>query len=185
MSFLRHRRSIVRWVLGREQIILLLRPRPSHRLDESQPDFPRRVALLHCPPPLQRVSSSRQPVGTVKLLRRRVGEFSNGIMRNFQPVLTLKQSKFLESHSALVHSSPPRRVRTLGSREVGSGGLPLVGTGDVGFDNPFLRGGGPKESSSAQIHVGAHRIPQDSWRLKDFGELIRLGSIVGPAMRRQ
>ena len=32
-------------------------PPAPHRLDESQPVIPQRVALLHCPPPLHRLSS--------------------------------------------------------------------------------------------------------------------------------
>jgi hypothetical protein len=68
MSFLRHERSIVRWGFeagpGANQAAVPLPP--SHRLDESQPVIPWRVALQQSPPPLhQPVSSSPPAAGTV------------------------------------------------------------------------------------------------------------------------
>jgi len=89
MSFLRHRRSIVRWefTAGAEQLSAPLPP--SHRLDESQPVIPRQVALQQSPPPLhQPVSSSLRPDATVNRDHNTVAGFSTGTMWNFQPVLT-------------------------------------------------------------------------------------------------
>ena len=68
MSFPRHGRSIVRWGIkagpGADQTEVPLPP--SHRLDESQPVIPWRVALQQSPPPLhQPVSSSPPPAGNV------------------------------------------------------------------------------------------------------------------------
>jgi transposase InsO family protein len=68
MSFPRHRRSIVRWAFeagpGADQAAVQLPP--SHRLDESQPAIPQRVALQQSPPPLHRpVSSSPRSDETV------------------------------------------------------------------------------------------------------------------------
>lgn len=57
-----------------------------------QPAIPWRVALLHCPPPLHRlVSVYHSPAETVNHHLARAGEFSTGIMRNFQPVLTYRR----------------------------------------------------------------------------------------------
>src|SRR6476660_1185472 len=54
-----------------------------------QPAIPWRVALLHCPPPLHRLDSIyHPPAETVNHHLTRAGEFSTGIMGNFQPVLT-------------------------------------------------------------------------------------------------
>jgi hypothetical protein len=92
MSFLRHGRSLVRWDLGPGAKQTDASLPPSHRLDESQLDIPRRVALLQSPPPLhQPISSSRPSAANVNLTRRKVGEFSTGIMRSFQPELTCRQ----------------------------------------------------------------------------------------------
>jgi transposase InsO family protein len=68
MSFPRHERSIVRWGYqarrGANQTADPLPP--SHRLDESQPAIPQRVALQQSPPPLhQPVPSSPLPAETV------------------------------------------------------------------------------------------------------------------------
>ena len=68
LSFLRHERSIVRSEfeagLGANQAAVPL-PTP-HRLDESQPVIPQRVALPQSPPPLhQPVSCSTLPTGNV------------------------------------------------------------------------------------------------------------------------
>jgi hypothetical protein len=68
MSFPRHERSIVRWGYqarrGANQTADPLPP--SHRLDESQPAIPQRVALQQSPPPLhQPGSSSPLPAETV------------------------------------------------------------------------------------------------------------------------
>ena len=68
MSFPRHERSIVRWGYqarrGANQTPDPLPP--SHRLDESQPAIPQRVALQQSPPPLhQPVPSSPLPAETV------------------------------------------------------------------------------------------------------------------------
>jgi transposase InsO family protein len=68
LSFLRHERSIVRWEdeagPGANQAAVPLPP--SHRLDESQPAIPQRVALQQSPPPLhQPVSSSSPSAGNV------------------------------------------------------------------------------------------------------------------------
>lgn len=90
-EFLRHQRSIVRWVDGRGQGAkqAAASSPPSHRLDESQLVIPRRVALTQSPPPLhQPVLSSRQPTGTVNLIPKRVGEFSTGETGKFQTALT-------------------------------------------------------------------------------------------------
>lgn len=58
MSFFRHGRSIVRWDdLGQKAKQSIAPPPPSHRLDESQPVIPRRVALLQSPPPLHQPTS--------------------------------------------------------------------------------------------------------------------------------
>src|SRR4051812_42803684 len=89
MSFLRNRRSFVRWDLGPGAKQHNAPPRPYHRLDESQLAIPWRVALQQSLPPLhQLVLSSRQPAGTANLIVRKVEEFSTGEMRNFQPALT-------------------------------------------------------------------------------------------------
>src|SRR6478736_1716655 len=54
-----------------------------------QPVIPWRVALLHCPPPLHRLDSIyHPPAETVNHHLTRAGEFSTGILGNFQPVLT-------------------------------------------------------------------------------------------------
>jgi transposase InsO family protein len=68
MSFPRHERSIVRWGYqarrGANQTADPLPP--PHRLDESQPAIPQRVALQQSPPPLhQPVPSSPLPAETV------------------------------------------------------------------------------------------------------------------------
>ena len=68
VSFPRHERSIVRWWLeagpGADQAATPLPP--PHRLDESQPVIPQRVALQQSPPPLhQPVSSSTPSAGNV------------------------------------------------------------------------------------------------------------------------
>ena len=89
MSFLRHGRSIVWWefTAGAEQLSAPLPP--SHRLDESQPVIPWQVALQQRLPLLhQPVSSSPQPAATVNFTLTKVGEFSTGEMRKFQPALT-------------------------------------------------------------------------------------------------
>lgn len=89
MSFPRHERSIVRW----DHQPKAEQPAPlpiSHRLDESQLDIPWQVALQQSLPPLhQPVSSSCRPAETVNLTLSKVGEFSTGEMRKFQPALTL------------------------------------------------------------------------------------------------
>jgi transposase InsO family protein len=63
LSFLRHERSIVRWGFeagpGAKQAAGPLPP--SHRLDESQPVIPQRVALQQCPPPLHQPDSFSTP----------------------------------------------------------------------------------------------------------------------------
>jgi transposase InsO family protein len=63
LSFLRHERSIVRWGLeagwGANQAAGPLPP--SHRLDESQPVIPWRVALQQSPPPLHQPDSFSTP----------------------------------------------------------------------------------------------------------------------------
>ena len=105
MSFLRHQRSIVRWEFeagpGANQAAAPLPP--SHRLDESRPLIPWRVALQQTPPPLhQPVSSSPRSAGNVNCDRTQVAEFSTGIMRNFQPVLTLA-TKIGQYPSPLAH----------------------------------------------------------------------------------
>jgi hypothetical protein len=38
-----------------------------------------------------------------------------------------------------------------GNREVGTGGYPIVATGDVGIGNPFLGGGGPRGIQLAAV----------------------------------
>src|SRR6185437_6805412 len=54
-----------------------------------QSAIPWRGALLQCPPPLHRlVSIYHSPAKTVNHHLTRAGEFSTGIMGNFQPVLT-------------------------------------------------------------------------------------------------
>jgi hypothetical protein len=54
-----------------------------------QPVIPRRVALLHCPLPLHRlVFIFYRPAETVNHHLLRAGEFSTGIVGNFQPELT-------------------------------------------------------------------------------------------------
>ena len=56
MSFPRHKRSIVRW----DHVCAELVPfrTDSHRLDESQPAIPWRVALQQSSPPLHRLTTS-------------------------------------------------------------------------------------------------------------------------------
>jgi hypothetical protein len=75
MSFPWHKRSIVRWEDGLRQGAKHVAPSPpSHRLDESQPVIPWRVALQQSPPPLHRpVTSPRQPAATVNLHPQRGG----------------------------------------------------------------------------------------------------------------
>lgn len=71
-----------------EQLSALLPP--SHRLDELRPVIPWQVALLLSPPPLhQPVPSSPLPAATVNRDPTKVVGFSTGIMRKFQPVLTV------------------------------------------------------------------------------------------------
>src|SRR6185369_4834969 len=54
-----------------------------------QSAIPWRVALQQSPPPLHRLDSRyHSPAETVNHHLTRAGEFSTGIMRNFQPVLT-------------------------------------------------------------------------------------------------
>jgi hypothetical protein len=54
-----------------------------------QPAIPRRVALLHCPPPLHRlVFIFYRPAETVNHHLPGAEEFSTGIVGNFQPELT-------------------------------------------------------------------------------------------------
>ena len=90
MSFLRHRRSIVRWEFevgpGANQAAAPLPP--SHRLNESRPVIPWQVALQQSLPPLhQPVSSSPQSAGNCKppshrgggIFNRHYAEFSAGI----------------------------------------------------------------------------------------------------------
>src|SRR6476646_1253438 len=60
-----------------------------------QPAIPWRVALLHCPPPLHRLDSVyHSPAATVNHHLARAGEFSTGIMRSFQPVLTRRTATY-------------------------------------------------------------------------------------------
>ena len=90
MSFLRHKRSIVRWEMApdRERSRLMLCPRPPHRLDESQPVIPRQVALQQSLPPLHQPGFMFAPTGwNCKpspprgggIFDRRNAEFSTGV----------------------------------------------------------------------------------------------------------
>jgi hypothetical protein len=67
LSFPRHERSIVRWEGEAGPGMKQAAPLPaSHRLDESQPVIPQRVALQQNPPPLhQPVLSSTPSAGNV------------------------------------------------------------------------------------------------------------------------
>ena len=56
MSFLRHQRSIVRW--GHVCAERMMFRTDSHRLDESQPAIPWRVALQQSSPPLHQLTPS-------------------------------------------------------------------------------------------------------------------------------
>jgi hypothetical protein len=63
-------------------------PRPIV-LMSLQPAIPWRVALLHCPPPLHRLDTIlHRPADSVNHHLPGAGEFSTGIMGNFQPELT-------------------------------------------------------------------------------------------------
>ena len=63
-----------------------------------RPAIPRRVALLHCSPPLhQPLVMVNRVAKTVNHHFSRAGEFSTGILRNFQPELT-EETAYREAH---------------------------------------------------------------------------------------
>ncbi len=64
-----------------------------------QPAIPWRVALQQSPPPLHRLDFIyHSPAETVNHHLTRAGEFSTGIMRNFQPVLTPHTRRPQQNH---------------------------------------------------------------------------------------
>jgi hypothetical protein len=86
-----------------------------------QPAIPWRVALLHCPPPLHRLDHIyHSPAETVNHHLMGAGEFSTGIMGNFQPVLTRGRSWIARSQLAWPSGGDGRvELAMLGGRPVG------------------------------------------------------------------
>ena len=114
-----------------------------------QPAIPWRVALLHCPPPLHRLDTIlHRPADFVNHHLAGAGEFSTGIMGNFQPDLTITVKppltfKQIAHPSVRIHTrysgllSGPRRgrdrflrtgVRRFGGSPRGNGTLRRNGT---------------------------------------------------------
>jgi len=104
-----------------------------------QSAIPWRVALLHCPPPLHRLNSIyHSPAEIVNHHLARAGEFSTGIMRNFQLVLTHRPAEFSSRSRSGQRSPFPRKWRrwcqsleaapvpALNPQRGGNRGLPLM-----------------------------------------------------------
>jgi nucleoside phosphorylase len=127
MSFLRHRQiyqSDVFLVSGWRRSCFRLRPR-SHRLDE----FAASYSLAGCTPAepasaLPAGSIFNQPAETVNHLLRKVGDFSIGRMRNFQPVLTIRDEGTSYHYLGPAHevSCPPLLTEPI-ARELSCIGL--------------------------------------------------------------
>jgi hypothetical protein len=73
------------------QLLVLSRP---HRSMSLRPAIPRRVALLHCSPPLhQPFVIVNRVAGTLNRHLTGTGEFSTGTLGDFQPELTKNRSE--------------------------------------------------------------------------------------------
>jgi hypothetical protein len=104
MSFFRHEQiyqSDMFFCQGRS----CFQPRPrAHRLMSLQPAIPRWVALQRCPPPFHQPLVIMNPIaGTVNHHFSRAGEFSTGILGNFQPELTQLREQLTRYYPQMLH----------------------------------------------------------------------------------